>query len=160
MSKTIALDADFIRLMKSGSPLYLRMSSPGSYAVGDIIGVKETHRYTPDGIVEYFSETSKKNPAGWRYSNVMNPAAIKRYIRVESIKKYSPEEYPELPFAYKETTYNRLPFYIEDIEYYRPLRIGGHAEPPRKRFWIVEFMPFDGFEYVYDMSGTKNNLPN
>ena len=160
MGKTIALDADFIRLMKSGSPLYLRMSIPDQFSVGDIIGVKETHRYAPNGTVEYFSETPKKIPAGWRYSNAMSPAAIKRHVRVESIKEYSPEEYPGLPLAYKETTYNRFPFYIENIEYYRPLRIGGHAEPPRNGFWIVEFVANDGFEDVYNGNDTKNNFLN
>ena len=144
----IALDMEFIRLMKTGKPLYMRITDPGKFKVGDIVGVKETYKYEKNDVA-YIAETPLVDPIGWCYSNSMPKELVKRHVIVRNVTEYSAEEYDSLFFAYKETTYNRIPFYIDDIGYTRPLRNGGQAKPPSSKFCIVKFKAHDGFEDVY-----------
>lgn len=147
---SIALDSQFIRLIKSGKTLYMRTSNTNKYYVDQVIGVKETWRPGRQGA-EYIAETDETDPSMWCMSNSMPPHFIKRYVRVKNITKYSLDEYDELPFAYKETTYNRIPFYIDGVDYERPLRQAGYAKPPGKPFYIIEFEPIEGFDDVLSL---------
>lgn len=124
--KSIALDTDIIHALKRGETLLKRTKTPPSFAVGDVVTVKET--WGVDALTRRPLLKADVNPGDhfvvWYYSNRMPLELAKRFLKVIGVAKMPMAEYEKI--CGREIVYNRLYFAMaeSDLPFHRWFRDG------------------------------------